>query len=124
MIVGIIVFIFGVTVGVITMAVLQASKKGDELQDPQEYYDADTEITDDLVLNYDIIHIISDNFCKTILHNPVFDEPITLGDCEEMIDTLLPIIVLAENPLDGAVFRIGNHKGAGWEKIGSTDGYA
>ena len=125
MIVGVIIFIAGVTIGVIIMEILQATKKSDELQDPQEYYDVDTEITGDLVLNYDIIHVISNNACKTVFHSEVFDEPFTLGDCEDMLDIIQhPIIVVAENPLDGAVFRYGNHKGTGWEKVGTTEGYA
>lgn len=124
MIAGVIIFIIGGIFGVIIMVLLQASKKGDELQDPQEYYDVPEKIDDNFVLEYDIIHVIGNNVCKTLIHNPVYDEPITLGDCEDMLLLVpYPIIVIAENPLDGAIFRFGNHT-MDWEQIGTTAGYA
>ena len=115
--------IISASFGAAIMALLQASKS-DVLQDPQEYYDVPEKIDDSFVLNYDIIHVIGNNTCKTVIHNEIFDGPITLGDCEDMLPLVpYPIIVIAESPLDGAIFRFGNHT-MDWEKIGTTAGYA
>lgn len=79
----------------------------------------------------DTIKIIANNRCETIYQNEFSEKDITLDDCcniavnelkADLNDTI--IIVIAEAPQEGAIFRYGNREEPYWEQIGVTCGYA
>lgn len=109
--------IIGGSIGVIVMALMNMAKEAD-----REIEKVTPEVNADLVLEYDVICVISDNEVKRIYNSEVFDEPLRLSDCEDIAGSDR-ILVIAENALEGAVFRYGNH-GFFWEKVGTTRGYA
>lgn len=56
---------------------------------------------------------------EEIMHD---ENTMTLKDIE-ISDSSMVIIIISETPLEGKVYRYGNH-GPFWEKIGRTCGYA
>lgn len=118
MILGIIIGVFiGGCVGIVVMAIMQMAKDAD-----REIEKTPSEVSADLVLEYDVICVIAQNKTEWIYNSEVFDEPLRLSDCEDIAGSDR-ILVIAENALEGAVFRYGNH-GFFWEKVGTTEGYA
>lgn len=77
-----------------------------------EMLDVTTVITDD------------DAKCSKIHVIPELGESLTLADIRNSVDSSKRCItVITEWPLEGYVYRYGNH-GDYWEKIGETCGYA
>ena len=82
-------------------------------------------------LQFDTVKIIFNDISETLYQNFEFsDNCLTLQNCKRIAygfckenETQGTILVIAENPTDGVVYRYGNH-GAYWEKIGTTCGYA
>lgn len=82
-------------------------------------------------LQFDIVTIIFNDISETLHQNYEFSENcLSLQNCKRIAygfckDTERKgtILIVAENPTDGVVYRYGNH-GAYWEKIGETCGYA
>lgn len=72
----------------------------------------------------------------SVIHFCEDDEQITLADCKAMADEQgydeendMPLLVVAEYPTKGAVYKHGNHLSSRgkryiWEKVGETCGYA
>ncbi len=122
--IGILIGIFiGGMIGVIIMALMNKAKEADrEIEYTQHYSKVTPEVNADLVLEYDVICVIAQNKTEWIYNSEVFDEPLRLSDCEDIAGSDR-ILVIAENALEGAVFRYGNH-GFFWEKVGTTEGYA
>lgn len=114
---SIIGLVIGAVVGAFIMALMNMAKEAD-----REIEKVTSEVSADLVLDYDVICVIAQNKTEWIYNSEVFDEPLRLSDCED-IAGLDRILVIAENSLEGAVFRYGNH-GFFWERIGTTSGYA
>lgn len=90
-------------------------------------------VSDETELNrFDgIIKIITNNRCKTIYQSEFESKITTLKDCidiamkELKAETTEPIIiVIAETPLEGCIYRYGNREEMYWEQIGTTCGYA
>mgnify|MGYP003297177426 CR=1 FL=1 len=52
-----------------------------------------------------------------------YSEPMTLTGIRERFNDERKILVIAEKPLKGHIYRFGNH-GQYWEYIGDTTGYA
>lgn len=70
-----------------------------------------------------IIYIFcKDEPCKIIYHDWQHDDPITLKDIKESYPSVR--LVVAEYPLEGTVYKYGNHDTGKWEAIGTTEGYA
>ena len=59
--------------------------------------------------------------CEAIYLNGQYDDPISLDDIAEGYRGVF--MVIEENPLDGRVYRYGNH-GDYWEEVGKTRGFA
>lgn len=75
------------------------------------------------------IYIIAENLFLKFMGSED-EKTFTLKDCYDIVLRDKPdnqkvgvIIVLVEYPLDGAVYRYGNH-GEYWEKIGTLKGFA
>lgn len=82
-------------------------------------------------LQFGIIKIVYKNKALTLYQNEEYSNCYPdLESCKRIAYGLSDdaerkgtILVIAENPTDGVVYRYGNH-GAYWEKIGTTCGYA
>ena len=70
---------------------------------------------------YDLITIIYNDYDGKPTVEEFISSDTTLGDID--IHKAKSIIVIAENPLHGKVYRYGNH-GEYWEQIGTSCGYA
>lgn len=71
-----------------------------------------------------IIKIVCNGFVSEII--PKDNEVITLKQCREIAKNnrhFGTITVLEESPLNGYVYRYGNH-GNYWERVGTLEGYA
>ena len=117
-VIGVVCGIFiGGPIGIVVMALMNMEKGAD-----RETVKTPSEVSADLVLDYDVICVIAQNKTEWIYNSEVFDEPLRLSDCEDIAGSDR-ILVIAENALEGTVFRYGNH-GFFWEKVGMTEGYA
>lgn len=118
-VIGVVCGIFiGGSIGVIVMALMNMAKGADrEIEET-----AGKEVDADIDLDYDIIRVVSDNKVEVIYNSEIFPTCLKLSDCEDISESDR-ILVIAENALEGAVFRYGNH-GFFWEKVGTTGGYA
>lgn len=115
---SIIGLVIGAVVGAFIMALMNMAKGADrEIEET-----AGKEVDADIDLEYDIIRIVSDNKVEVIYNSEIFPTCLKLSDCEDIAGSDR-ILVIAENALEGAVFRYGNH-GFFWEKVGTTEGYA
>ena len=84
----------------------------------------------------DIIVIVSPNNTESpfnVLFNPRWndfeegDKTLTLDDIFQQVNRIYReavILVIAEYPLRGNIYRYGNYEGAGWIEVGTMDGYA
>lgn len=60
---------------------------------------------------------------RTIYLNEEYSEPMSLNGIREQFKDARRILVIAEKPIKGHIYRYGNH-GQYWEYIGDTIGYA
>ena len=60
---------------------------------------------------------------RTIYLHEEYYMPMSLATIREQYKDSIKILVIAEKPLKGHIYRLGNH-GQYWEYIGDTVGYA
>ena len=84
----------------------------------------------------DIVIIVSPKHTESsfnALYNPTWsdfeegDETLTLDAIFQQVNEVYGdslILVIAEYPLSGKIYRYGNYKGGGWIEVGTIDGYA
>lgn len=70
---------------------------------------------------YDLITIVYTDYDGKPIAEEIISNDMTLGDID--IHKAKSIIVIAESPLHGEIYRYGNSSDY-WEQIGTTCGYA
>lgn len=81
----------------------------------------------DFLENAEFVHVVFDWKCLKIIRCDEFDSALTFRDVLETAKTAGyktgVLLVIAESPLHGTVYKCGNHGGL-WEKVGETMGFA